>query len=108
MPLSSFEGMESPVTCIFEMALSSDDHVAKLVDAILDQWHGIAKLFLLLEKSNWLKRLSQISILEIKSYTWSNLTVFYGPGRSARANVIYSLSDKCYKIYFGLFQFAFV
>lgn len=88
------------------MALSSDDHISKMVDNILDDWFAIAKLFVLLEKSKWLTKLEQSGLVSIKSFTWNKLTIHYGPNRSARADIIYVIHEKSYKIYFGKLLFS--
>jgi hypothetical protein len=83
------------------MALSADDHISKMVDNIGEDWLAIAKIFVLLEKSKWLSKLEQSGLVSIKSFTWNKLTYYYGPNRSARADIVFAIPEKSYKIYFG-------
>lgn len=96
--------MEKPVNFVYEMALSSEDHIPKVVEYFLDDWNCIVKLFVLVEKSGWMRRMDPAQV-SVKSYTWNKLTLNYGPNRSAVLNIIYSIKEKCFKLSFGVCQF---
>jgi len=83
------------------MSLSSDDHVPKIVDNIVDDWTSIAKIFNLVLKSNWCRRMELSNLVSVKSFTWNKLVLNYGPNRAAVVNITYNVQDKCYKLSFG-------
>ncbi|CAG7734428.1 unnamed protein product [Allacma fusca] len=97
----SIPHVEKPVNFVHEMALSSEDHIPKIVDYFLEDWTCIAKLFVLVEKSGWMRRMEQSGHVFVKSYTWNKLTLNYGPHLSAVVNICYNIADKCFKLSFG-------
>ena len=84
--------VEKPVHFVYEMALSSEDHIPKIVDNFLDDWASIARLFVLVQKSGWMRRMESSGLVAVKSYNWKKLTLNYGPNRSAIVTITYSLS----------------
>ncbi len=91
-----------PVHFVHEMSVSAEDHIPKIVDCFLDDWVAIAKLFYLLERANWLTSLEQSGHVLIKSFTWNKLVINYGPNRSAVATIQYIITEKYYKLSFGM------
>ena len=90
--------VEKPVHFVYEMALSSEDHIPKIVDNFLDDWASIARLFVLVQKSGWME---SSGLVAVKSYNRKKLTLNYGPNRSAIVTITYSISEKCFKLSFG-------
>lgn len=83
------------------MSVSTDDHIPKVVDCILDDWMVIAKLIYLLEDSNWLEKFERSGLVSLKNFTWNKLIINYGPNRSAVATIQYIITEKYYKLSFG-------
>ena len=55
--------VEKPVHFVYEMALSSEDHIPKIVDNFLDDWASIARLFVLVQKSGWMRRMESSGLV---------------------------------------------
>jgi mediator of RNA polymerase II transcription subunit 14 len=87
------------------MALSSEDHVPRIVSSILDDWLEIAKIFNLVYKSNWCRRMELSNLVAVKSFNWNKLVLSYGPNRAANVKISYSVQDRSYKLSFGTSSF---
>ncbi|XP_021960036.1 mediator of RNA polymerase II transcription subunit 14 isoform X1 [Folsomia candida] len=92
---------EKPLHFVYDMALSSDDHVPQIVRNMLDDWLAIAKMFHLVLRSNWCRRMEASNLVAVKSFHWNRLVLSYGPSRAANVTIFYSIQDKCYKLSFG-------
>lgn len=94
-------GVEKPVNFAYDMIVSSEEHIPKVVDSMIDDWMAIAKLFHLVVKSNYCRNFGRNSQISVKSFTWNKLILSYGPNKGAHVSVTYSISEKVYKISFG-------
>jgi hypothetical protein len=94
---------EKSVNFSYDMSLSSEDHVPKIVDNMVEDWISIAKVFHLIIKSNWCRRMELSNLVSVKTFHWNRLVLNYGPNRAAVVILTYSVQEKCYKLSFGKF-----
>lgn len=94
-------GAEKPVNFAYDMIVSAEEHIPKVVDSMIDDWIGIAKLFHLIVKSQYLRHFGNNSPISVKSFTWNKLILYYGPNKGAIVTVQYSIPEKVYKLSFG-------
>lgn len=83
------------------MIVSSEEHIPRVVDSMIDDWIAIGKLFHLIVKSNFLRQFGRNSPISVKSFTWNKLILSYGPNKAALVTVTYSILEKVYKLSFG-------
>jgi len=83
------------------MALASEEHISKVIDSMLNDWVVIAKIFHLIVKSDWCRRVEDSGLASVKTFTWNKLVLSYGPIKAAVLSITYSILEKCYKLSFG-------
>lgn len=94
-------GVEKPVNFAYDMIVSSEEHIPKVVENMVDDWIVIAKLFHLIVRSNFCRQFGRNSPISVKSFIWNKLVVSYGPSKAALVTVSYSITEKIYKLSFG-------
>lgn len=101
-------GIEKPVNFAYDIIVSSEEHIPKVVDSIIDDWTVIAKLFHLIIKSNFCRQFGKNSPISVKSFTWNKIIISYGPNKGAFVTIAYNMTEKIYKLSFGMLNILLI
>ncbi|XP_014256171.1 mediator of RNA polymerase II transcription subunit 14 [Cimex lectularius] len=96
------QGMRRPVYFSYDMLQA--ENISKTVDALLSDWAQIVHLYTLVDDLAEYFRIQKYNIasmVTVKSYSYSKLTLGYGPDRAATVTIQWNPSSKAFSLVFG-------
>lgn len=95
------QGQRRPVYLQYEML--PVDHIQKTIDLFLNDWTRIVYLFSLVHDFSFFyasEKYNLQNIVNIKSYSYTNLLLQYGPNKEVSVNISWSIDNKQFHMTF--------
>ncbi|KAI4496983.1 hypothetical protein M0802_007931 [Mischocyttarus mexicanus] len=96
------QGLRRPI--YFSYDTLTADNVSRTVDSLLNDWAQIVHLYSIVQDlAEYFKieKYNLRNLVTVKSYSYSKLTLAYGPNRGATVTVYWNTDDKAFKLIFG-------